>query len=96
MLLRKPSTHPVLREARPAHPFWTLRPQLFFGQIPASTEPAEDKDATIRASGVSLRARATCLVPVCPACPFLWTWLLLQSWKNNSLTGKKKDNTHHF
>lgn len=96
MPLRDPSTHPILREARPAHPFWTLQPRLFFGQIPASTEPTKDKDATIRASLVSIRARAICLVPIGPACPFLWTSLLSQSWKNSSLTGKKEDNTHHF
>lgn len=32
------------REAMPSHPFWTLLPQLFFGQIPASTEPANTKN----------------------------------------------------
>lgn len=26
----------------PSHPFWILLPRLFFGQIPASTEPAKN------------------------------------------------------
>lgn len=65
---------------------WTLRPRLFF-RTDLHQPNLQGTRATIKGSLGSIRVRATCLVPA--SAPFLGTSLLLQSWKNNSITGRR-------
>lgn len=51
------------RPCHPPHPFWTLRPRLFFGPIPASVGPAKGEDSAIRASRGSAFGQSR--VPTC-------------------------------
>lgn len=86
----------------PSHPFWTLLPQLFFGQIPASTEPAKNKEGTYQGPSWALPLMLGCILtpPLFtenPTVPLHVGWICLFCHLTPvHLQGRKEDSTLQF